>query len=304
MNLAECHFSVGNYKAAGYYYEQAFKYRRNYLLDRDNAKCCILAGIAQYRSGNIIQAERFFGYSIPAAKHANSNYYFCVGTSNMALVQLVQGRSAKAIELSNDSLDTAKELFTPNSPEVRGTTPSSSHHSLSISNSCDCRSTCSSNPTNSRPQTPSSRNQSSVQMVFSSSLHLPSLTPAERAVLRAGIASILQDYDKAITILKEAEALRAEIASAQSSIPTLPPIISPRDSDAPADSSAMTLTQSAQSNLGGQGRLAEGETKLDNAKKKEFSYRELMASCLVASSLPSPSLLPPMIDFPFLSFKG
>jgi hypothetical protein len=42
MNLAECHCSVGNYKASGYYYELAFKYRRNYLLDRDNAKCCIL----------------------------------------------------------------------------------------------------------------------------------------------------------------------------------------------------------------------------------------------------------------------
>lgn len=118
MNLAECHFSVGNYKASAYYYEQAFKFRRSYVLDRDNAKCCIMAGIAHFRSGNVIQAERFFGYAIPAAKQANSNYYTCIGTSNMALVQLVQGRSTRAVELATDSLDMAKSIFSPSSPEV------------------------------------------------------------------------------------------------------------------------------------------------------------------------------------------
>jgi tetratricopeptide (TPR) repeat protein len=176
MNLADCHFSVGNYKAAGYYYEQAFKYRRYYLLDRDNAKCCILvcippphssrsqAGISHYRSGNIIQAERFFGYALPAAKQANSTYYFCVATSNMALVQLVQGRSAKAIEMTNESVEAAKEIFSENSPEV-SMSPSSPLTPGSSSSSCGCRSTFSFNPTISRPLTASSKSRGSDQTV-------------------------------------------------------------------------------------------------------------------------------------------
>lgn len=108
-------------------------------------------------------------------------------------------------------------------------------------------------------------------------------------MLRAGIAAILQDYDKGITILKEAETLRAEIASAQSSaVPTLPPIASPGPSDAPVIAEALTTTflaQPEEKSSGEKGEaLTEEEAKLDNGKRKEFSYRELMASCLVCIS--------------------
>lgn len=36
----------------------------------------------------------------------------------MALVQLVQGRATKALEMANDSLEVAKQIFSLNSPEV------------------------------------------------------------------------------------------------------------------------------------------------------------------------------------------
>jgi hypothetical protein len=94
-------------------------------------------------------------------------------------------------------------------------------------------------------------------------------------VLRAGIATILQDHDKGIAILKEAETLRAEIVSAQSSIPTLPAITSPRDGDPSATDAAALAAQKAQQ------EAQAAQAKLDNAKRKDFSYRELMASCLV-----------------------
>lgn len=91
----------------------------------------------------------------------------------------------------------------------------------------------------------------------------------ERAVLRAGIASILEDYDKAIAILKEAETLRAELSS---SIPSLPAINSPQEPSVEAKSIE---------NVGIPGEESLLDPKLDNGKRKEYSYREKMAVCLV-----------------------
>lgn len=101
--------------------------------------------------------------------------------------------------------------------------------------------------------------------------HLITKLPVEKAVLRAGIATILQDYDKGIAILKEAEALHADL---QSSIPSLPPLTPPFEpitggkvTSSPPDEEIMI------------------DPKLDNGKRKEYSYREQMASCLVRLSL-------------------
>jgi hypothetical protein len=119
---------------ASHYFEQAFKFRRDYQLDKENARLCIMvisragcifyltmyqAGLCHYRTGGIIQAERFFGYAVTAARQANSDYFLCISTSNMALVHLAQSRSAKAIEMATESVQLASKFFSSSSDEVR-----------------------------------------------------------------------------------------------------------------------------------------------------------------------------------------
>jgi hypothetical protein len=102
-------------------------------------------------------------------------------------------------------------------------------------------------------------------------------------VLRAGIAAILQDYDKGIAILREAEVRREELASVQQSADLKLPSIVPFD---PSQSES----QQPVPEMKEEDRLF---AKLDNAKRRDYSYRQLMAACLVDFNLlfSAPSLL-------------
>jgi hypothetical protein len=104
---------------------------------------------------------------------------------------------------------------------------------------------------------------------------------SERAVLRAGIATIQQDHDKAIAILKGAETFHAELASAQSSDLKLPPIVPPGSPQETAPSEReQSMSEMKEEDL--------HQAKLDNAKKRDYSYRQLMAACLVSLDLSHP----------------
>jgi hypothetical protein len=76
------------------------------------------AGIGHYRTGGIIQAERFGGYAITAAKQAEANDLTCIALSNMALVQYHQKNIVKAVECATESLQLASILYSKQSDEV------------------------------------------------------------------------------------------------------------------------------------------------------------------------------------------